>query len=73
MRDFSISDETVPEDIRGTYKAFTQSGSDGMTHLRRLADAGIGLEDVGLRRPTLDEVFLTLTGHPSEETEATPA
>ena len=40
--------------------------------LRRLADAGIGLEDVGLRRPTLDEVFLTLTGHPSEETEETP-
>ena len=28
-------------------------------------DAGIDLEDVGLRRPTLDEVFLTLTGHAS--------
>jgi ABC-2 type transport system ATP-binding protein len=41
--------------------------------LRRLADAGIGLEDVGLRRPTLDEVFLTLTGRPSEETEEAPA
>ena len=41
--------------------------------LRRLADAGIGLEDVGLRRPTLDEVFLTLTGHLSEETEETRA
>ena len=35
--------------------------------LRRLAEAGIDLEDVGLRRPTLDEVFLTLTGHASEE------
>jgi ABC-2 type transport system ATP-binding protein len=35
--------------------------------LRRLAEADIGLEDVGLRRPTLDEVFLTLTGHASEE------
>jgi ABC-2 type transport system ATP-binding protein len=33
--------------------------------LRRLGDAGIELEDVGLRRPTLDEVFLTLTGHTS--------
>jgi ABC-2 type transport system ATP-binding protein len=39
--------------------------------LRRLADAGVDLEDVGLRRPTLDEVFLTLTGHASEETEET--
>ncbi|SER14085.1 ABC-2 type transport system ATP-binding protein [Microlunatus flavus] len=33
--------------------------------LRRLAEAGVDLEDVGLRRPTLDEVFLTLTGHAS--------
>ena len=41
VRDFSISDETVPEDLRGTYKAFTQSGSDGMTHLRELAEAGL--------------------------------
>jgi ABC-2 type transport system ATP-binding protein len=41
--------------------------------LRRLADADVGLEDVGLRRPTLDEVFLTLTGHASEQTEETRA
>ncbi|CAN5233645.1 hypothetical protein BH24ACT10_BH24ACT10_03970 [soil metagenome] len=41
VRDFSISDETVPEELRGTYKAFTQSGSDGMTHLRALAAAGL--------------------------------
>ena len=41
--------------------------------LRRLADADVGLEDVGLRRPTLDEVFLTLTGHASEQTEETAA
>ncbi|MBB3328661.1 ATP-binding cassette domain-containing protein [Microlunatus antarcticus] len=40
--------------------------------LRRLADAGVGLEDVGLRRPTLDEVFLTLTGHPSDEPAGKP-
>ncbi|WP_380167172.1 pullulanase-type alpha-1,6-glucosidase [Jannaschia sp. R86511] len=41
VRDFSISDETVPEEMRGTYKAFTRSGSDGMTHLRELAEAGL--------------------------------
>jgi ABC-2 type transport system ATP-binding protein len=28
----------------------------------RLADAAIGVDEIGLRRPTLDEVFLTLTG-----------
>jgi len=41
VRDFSIRDETVPEELRGTYKAFTQSGSDGMKHLRALAEAGL--------------------------------
>ncbi|MFZ4719743.1 MAG: ATP-binding cassette domain-containing protein [Ilumatobacteraceae bacterium] len=30
--------------------------------VRGLADRSIELDDVGLRRPTLDEVFLTLTG-----------
>jgi ABC-2 type transport system ATP-binding protein len=33
--------------------------------VRALDDAGIGVEDIGVRRPTLDEVFLHLTGrHP---------
>ncbi|WP_260194228.1 ATP-binding cassette domain-containing protein [Actinophytocola gossypii] len=31
--------------------------------VRALHDARIGVEDIGLRRPTLDEVFLHLTGH----------
>jgi ABC-2 type transport system ATP-binding protein len=33
----------------------------------RLTEAGIGVEDLVLRRPTLDDVFLTLTGHVAEE------
>ena len=32
-----------------------------------LDDAGIGVEDVAVRRPTLDDVFLQLTGHAAEE------
>jgi len=31
-----------------------------------IEDAGIEVHDVGLRRPTLDDVFLTLTGHHAE-------
>ena len=31
---------------------------------RRLAEAGIAVDDLSLRQPTLDEVFLTLTGSP---------
>jgi ABC-2 type transport system ATP-binding protein len=42
----------------------------GATHLvevvRRLADAGVEVDDIGLRRPTLDDVFLSLTGHAAE-------
>ncbi len=41
VRDFSISDETVPAKERGTYLAFAEKRSDGMTHLRELADAGM--------------------------------
>ncbi len=31
--------------------------------LRRLDAAGIELADIALRRPSLDDVFLSLTGH----------
>ncbi|WP_067195166.1 pullulanase-type alpha-1,6-glucosidase [Microbacterium sp. XT11] len=40
IRDFSISDETVPADLRGTYLAFAEK-SAGTDQLRQLADAGI--------------------------------
>jgi ABC-2 type transport system ATP-binding protein len=33
--------------------------------VRLLDAAGIGIGDLSLRRPTLDDVFLTLTGHPA--------
>jgi ABC-2 type transport system ATP-binding protein len=35
--------------------------------LQRLAEKDVAVADVGLRRPTLDDVFLTLTGHAAEE------
>jgi ABC-2 type transport system ATP-binding protein len=35
--------------------------------VRALDDAGIGAEDIALRRPTLDEVFLRLTGHHADQ------
>lgn len=41
VRDFSASDETVPENLRGTYRAFTLDDSDGVQHLRALAEAGL--------------------------------
>ena len=41
VRDFSETDETVPEGLRGTFLAFTKGDSAGMRHLRKLADAGL--------------------------------
>ena len=40
---------------------------------RDLDDAGIVIDDIALRRPTLDEVFLSLTGHATEATSETAA
>ena len=34
--------------------------------LRAVEEAEIAVYDVGLRRPTLDDVFLALTGHAAE-------
>ena len=43
---------------------------------RGLDEAGIAIDDIGLRRPTLDDVFLVLTGHAapkaSEDGKADP-
>ena len=41
VRDFSISDATVPAARRGKYLAFAESNSNGMRHLTNLAAAGL--------------------------------
>ncbi|WP_458040278.1 MULTISPECIES: ATP-binding cassette domain-containing protein [Bacteria] len=47
--------------------------ADGADALGRImadvATAGIELHDAGMRRPTLDDVFLQLTGHAAEDTQ----
>ncbi len=41
-----------------------------MDVLRRLDGAGVPVLDIGLRRPTLDDVFLSLTGHVADPSTA---
>jgi ABC-2 type transport system ATP-binding protein len=52
-------------------RSLTVPAPDGpqtlMEVLRKLDSEGIKLDDVGLRRPSLDDVFLTLTGHGTAE------
>ena len=51
-------------------------GADAPTLLaeavRRLDGAAIVLADIGIHRPTLDDVFLSLTGHAAETAQPTP-
>ena len=50
--------------------AATSEGVQGLVAVaRRLADARIAVDDLGLHQPTLDEVFLTLTGSPAHDHE----
>jgi len=51
----------------------TDGGVDALATLaRELADRGIAVDDLGLSQPTLEDVFLTLTGAPIED-ETAPA
>ncbi len=74
VRDFSISDDSVPPDHRGKYLAFTHSTSRGMQHLKALARAG--MTDVHLlpvfdlaNVPETGCVTPHLTGNPASESQ----
>jgi pullulanase len=41
VRDFSVNDPSVPDEFKGTFKAFTLNGSHGIRHLSRLAEVGL--------------------------------
>ena len=41
--------------------------------LEELGRGGVRIADIGLRRPTLDDVFLRLTGHVADTAEPTAA
>jgi ABC-2 type transport system ATP-binding protein len=44
----------------------TTGAEDLVAAVQALGAAGIAVADIGLRQPTLDDVFLTLTGHTTE-------
>ena len=63
-RDFSISDTSVPDALRGTYGAFGVREGNGMRHLRALAEAG--LSHIHLL-PVFD--FATVDEDPAQRSE----
>ena len=68
LANFCAGDEIqVDEQTRKLTVAVTGGVEVLRQILQRLADANIAVADIGLRRPTLDDVFLSLTGHVAEE------
>jgi ABC-2 type transport system ATP-binding protein len=58
----TAEDETVRLTVRQRTGTIVEA-------VRRLDEVGVGVDDLGLRRPTLDDVFLSLTGHAAEPTD----
>ncbi len=58
-----MSDDT-PEADGSVVKLSVRERSGSIVEaVHRLSEAGVGVDDLALRRPTLDDVFLALTGH----------
>ncbi|MBA4609990.1 ATP-binding cassette domain-containing protein [Aeromicrobium phoceense] len=58
----------VAQNDRALSAAVSGSGADDLMQvLGNIRAAGIDVLDIGLRRPTLDDVFLSLTGHQAED------
>ncbi len=61
-----LSEATLDEHSRRLTAPAAGGAGQLVDVIRTLDDAGIAIDDVGLRRPTLDDVFLSLTGHAAD-------
>ena len=69
----TISGESARVDEEDKRVVVPIASTDGVLTraIRELDSAGVHVDDIGFRRPTLDEVFLAITGRPAEEPVAT--
>ena len=73
LREVSDGEASVDADTRRV-TAPVSGGSTVLVGAVRVLDAsGVVIDDLALRRPTLDDVFLSLTGHAAEDAVAEPA
>ncbi|WP_019812724.1 ATP-binding cassette domain-containing protein [Saccharomonospora saliphila] len=67
LKEVGTSEPVVTESTR-TVTVYVDTGAKSlMDALRKLDAENVTVQDVGLHRPTLDDVFLSLTGHATEE------
>jgi ABC-2 type transport system ATP-binding protein len=63
------AEQPVAED--GTVRAAVRERTGAIARaVRLLDDRNVGIDDISLKRPTLDDVFIALTGHAAEEEPA---
>ncbi|MEX2986053.1 ATP-binding cassette domain-containing protein [Streptomyces sp. C36] len=71
MRPFGKGGFTVEEHTRKVIVPVSGGARLLAEVIRELDTRGIEIDDIGLRRPTLDDVFISLTGHVAEAGEET--
>ncbi|MBM4793846.1 ATP-binding cassette domain-containing protein [Streptomyces sioyaensis] len=69
LRGFGKGEGTVDPHIRKLTVPVTGGAKLLAEVIRELDLRGVEIDDIGLRRPTLDDVFLSLTGHHVEDAE----
>ena len=68
------SAEAITEDLTKTILLPVAGGSTAIVNIvRKLDENKIAIADIALRRPTLDDVFLSLTGHATEDNQESAA
>lgn len=64
-------DDPKVDDSNGRMSIPASSAQTLLTVARKLEESSITPDDIGLRKPTLDDVFLSITGHVAENAEST--
>lgn len=73
LRGFGKGEGTVDPHIRKLTIPVTGGAKLLAEVIRELDLRGVEIDDIGLRRPTLDDVFISLTGHAAETADGNGA
>jgi ABC-2 type transport system ATP-binding protein len=67
-----VGEEPVPSPESRRLAVPLERGEQAVDVLVALREQGIGIESLTVQKPSLDEVFLALTGHGTDESDAKP-